>query len=49
MDPKVVSIHRKSISDDCILVGTRGGEVLEFNTLTGKAVVFLRNHFDGEL
>ena len=49
MDPKVVSIHRKSISDDCILVGTRGGKVLEFNTLTGKAVVFLRNHFDGEL
>jgi hypothetical protein len=49
MDPKAVSVHRKSANDDCILVGTRGGEVLEFNTLTGKAVVFLRNHFDGEL
>ena len=49
MVPKAVSVHRKSVNGDCILVGTRGGEILEVNTITGVPVVYLRNHFEGPL
>jgi hypothetical protein len=49
MDPKAISVHRKLINDDKILVGTRGGEILEFDTISAKSTVYLRNHFNGEL
>ena len=30
-------------------MGTRGGEIVEFNVASAEPVVYLRSHFDGEL
>jgi len=32
-----------------VLVGTRGGEILEFKPTVAKPVIHMRAHFEGEL
>lgn len=47
MRPLPISICEKK--DSTLLVGTRGGEVIEIKANTPKPVVHVRSHFDGEL
>jgi WD40 repeat protein len=49
MDAKATSVCRKLTGGDTVLVGTRGGEIVEFDTNTGAPTVYMRSHFDGEL
>jgi WD40 repeat protein len=49
MDAKATSVCSKSAGGASILVGTRGGEIIEFDAQTGKPTVYMRSHFDGEL
>jgi echinoderm microtubule-associated protein-like 6 len=46
MLPKVRSVCEHPTSGN-ILVGTRGGEIVEFGG--PKPMVYMRSHFDGEL
>lgn len=47
MNPMAMSVCEHS--SGAILVGTRGGEILEFDKNTGKPSLYLRSHFDSEL
>jgi len=46
MKPQAVSVCSKG---NKILVGTRGGEIFEFNEQTGTHKAIMRGHFDSEL
>jgi len=52
--PKELSMRPQAVSvcsnkNHKILVGTRGGEIVEFNEQTGVPKVLMRGHFDSEL
>ena len=38
-----------SPSGNYVCVGTRGGEIVEFNVASGEPTVYLRSHYDDEL
>lgn len=46
--PKVRSVWEHK-SNEKILVGTRGGEIMEFGSDQKKPVIHMRSHCDGEL
>lgn len=48
MNPMAMSVCQNE-NTQAILVGTRGGEIIEFNYQTEKAAIHLRSHFDSEL
>ena len=48
MNPAATSCSM-SPSGDKIAVGTRGGEIVEFNVTNDEPTVYLRSHFDDEL
>jgi echinoderm microtubule-associated protein-like 1/2 len=53
MNPRVISVCRKLGKNEkesaTILVGSRGGEIVEFNEKTSHATVHQRGHYDIEL
>jgi len=48
MMPKARSVHEHK-DTGVVLVGTRGGEILEFKPTVAKPVIHMRAHFEGEL
>jgi microtubule-associated protein-like 6 len=48
MLPKARSVCENATTG-AVLVGTRGGEIIEFSTANPKPQVLMRSHFEGEL
>lgn len=48
MMPKARSVLEHPVTG-VVLVGTRGGEIMEFKPSNPKPVIHMRAHYDGEL
>jgi len=48
MMPKVRSVCEHAQTGN-ILIGTRGGEIMEFKSGNPKPVIHMRSHYEGEL
>ena len=52
-NPKINSMNPRTRSvcegSGTLLVGTRGGEIVEFEMASGSPKVLMRGHFEGEL